>query len=92
MPRKPVTPGAAEPSAPARPAGRTMAEVLALPDPLRQLATWMLRQDAVAQAIQGRSAAPCSPERQGGVAATGGEAELPPVHAGGGRSWTVTRR
>ena len=27
--------------------GRTMADVLALPDPLRQLATWMLRQDAV---------------------------------------------
>ena len=47
MPRKPVNPGSAEPSTQERTAGRTMADVLALPDPLRQLATWMLRQDAV---------------------------------------------
>ena len=47
MPRKPINPGSAEPSVQEHTAGRTMADVLTLPDPLRQLATWMLRQEAV---------------------------------------------
>jgi predicted ArsR family transcriptional regulator len=47
MPRKPVRPLPAEPPAPEPTTSRTMADVLTLPDPLRQLATWMLRQDAV---------------------------------------------
>ncbi len=47
MPRKPVRPVAAEQPVQEHPASRTMADVLALPDPLRQLATWMLRQNAV---------------------------------------------
>jgi len=47
MPRKPVNPGLAEPPGQERAASRTMADVLTLPDPLRQLATWMLRQGPV---------------------------------------------
>jgi DNA-binding IclR family transcriptional regulator len=47
MPRKPVRPLPAEPPAPEPTTSRTMADVLTLPDPLRQLAIWRLRQDAV---------------------------------------------
>ena len=47
MPRKPINPVAAQHPAQEHTAGRTMADVLTLPDLLRQLATWMLRQEAV---------------------------------------------
>jgi hypothetical protein len=47
MLRKPSKPGATEPPAPEHTTRRTTADVLTLPDPLRQLAIWMLRQNAV---------------------------------------------
>jgi predicted ArsR family transcriptional regulator len=47
MPRKPINPESAQQPVQAHTASRTMADVLTLPDPLRQLAIWMLRQDAV---------------------------------------------
>ena len=47
MSRKPGNPVSAQHAAQAHATGRTMADVLTLPDPLRRLATWMLRQKVV---------------------------------------------